>query len=51
MKSTNQSPPSQERDELERQVESLRREVRQLRLEQGGALDAAQWRLLRKCLE
>jgi putative transposase len=34
MKSTNQSPPSQERDELERQVESLRREVRQLRLEQ-----------------
>jgi len=34
MKRTNQSPPSQERDELERQVESLRREVRQLRLEQ-----------------
>ena len=33
MKSTNQSPPSQERDELERQVESLRREVRRLRLE------------------
>jgi len=34
MKSTDQSPPSQERDELERQVESLRREVRRLRLEQ-----------------
>ncbi len=34
MKRTNQSPPSQERDELELQVESLRREVRQLRLEQ-----------------
>ena len=34
MKRTNPSPPSQERDELERQVESLRREVRQLRLEQ-----------------
>jgi putative transposase len=34
MKRTNQSPPSQKRDELERQMESLRREVRQLRLEQ-----------------
>ena len=34
MKNTNQSPPSQERDELQRQVESLRREVRQLRLAQ-----------------
>ena len=34
MKSTNQSPPSQERDELEREVESLHRAVRQLRLEQ-----------------
>ena len=33
MKRTNPSPPSQERDELERQVESLRREVKQLRLE------------------
>ena len=34
MKRTNPSPPSQERDELERQVESLRREVKQFRLEQ-----------------
>jgi len=34
MKRTSQSPPSQERDDLEHQVESLRREVRQLRLEQ-----------------
>ena len=34
MKRNNPSPPSQERDELERQVESLRREVKQLRLEQ-----------------
>jgi hypothetical protein len=34
MKPTNQSPSSQERDELERQVEALRREVSQLRLEQ-----------------
>jgi putative transposase len=30
----------QERDELERQVESLRREVRQLRLEQGPSIKA-----------
>ena len=34
MKRTNQTPSSQERDEVERQVESLRREVRQLRLDQ-----------------
>ncbi|CAN5663402.1 hypothetical protein BH11PSE7_BH11PSE7_20110 [soil metagenome] len=34
MKQTYQSPQVQERDELERQVEVLRREVRQLRLEQ-----------------
>ena len=34
MKQTNQSPHAQERDELERQVEASRREVRQLRLEQ-----------------
>ena len=34
MKHTNQSPRAQERDELEREVEALRRAVRQLRLEQ-----------------
>jgi len=34
MKHTNQSPQARERDELECQVEALRREVRQLRLEQ-----------------
>ena len=34
MKHTNQSPQVQERDELERQVEALRREVMHLRLEQ-----------------
>jgi transposase-like protein len=34
MKRNNQTPSSRERDELERQVESLRHEVRQLRLGQ-----------------
>ena len=34
MKHTHQSPQAQEREELERQVEILRHEVRQLRLEQ-----------------
>lgn len=34
MRHTNQSPQAQERDELERQVEALRREVTQLHLEQ-----------------
>ena len=34
MKHNNQSPRAQERDELEHEVEILRREVRQLRLEQ-----------------
>ena len=34
MKHTNQSPPARERKELERQLASLRLEVRQLRLEQ-----------------
>ena len=34
MKHTDRSPQAQEREELERQVEILRHEVRQLRLEQ-----------------
>ena len=33
MKHTHQSPPALEQAELERQLESLRREVRQLQLE------------------
>ena len=31
------SPPEPERAELERQIESLRRDIRHLQLEQGGA--------------
>ena len=34
MKHTHQSPQARERDELESQVDALRREVSQLRLEQ-----------------
>ena len=38
MKPHNDSPPDPERTELERQVESLRRDVRQLQLEHGKRL-------------
>ena len=38
MKHTDRSPQAQEREELERQVEILRHEVRQLRLEQDLSL-------------
>jgi hypothetical protein len=50
MKRHNNSPPAPEREELERQLESLQRDIRQLQLERD-LLRKAVWirRRLRRC--